>query len=85
MRSMGTFQKALRLADAALALDLEPLPYGDPRHVDLSAGRDSDDLKHLRIFLQDYDAAANRFAKAVFTGHRGCGKTTELFRLMHDV
>ena len=42
-------------------------------------------MKRLRIRLEDFDARQNQFAKIAFTGNRGCGKSTELFRLEHDL
>lgn len=81
----GLPQKATLLSEVPAAMDQEPLPFGDPRYVDLSKGRGSDELSELGVYLRTHDASANRFAKAAFTGHRGCGKTTELLRVMHDL
>jgi hypothetical protein len=82
---MTTFKKASRLTEVAAAVDLKPLESGDPRYVDISAGRGTNELAHLRLHLADHDARANRFAKIAFTGHRGCGKSTELLCLEHEI
>jgi hypothetical protein len=79
------FQPVRRLRDVSRAVQLQPLESGDPRYVDLSGGRRTDDLAEMRVCLEDFDAQENRFAKIAFTGHRGCGKSTELLRLEHDV
>lgn len=39
----------------------------------------------MALHLQDFDAAQNRFAHVAFTGHRGSGKSTELYHLEHDL
>lgn len=82
---MFEFQKATRLSEVAAAVDLQPLESGDPRYVDVSAGRGTNPLKRLRLTLEGCDAEQNRFAKIAFSGHRGCGKSTELLRLEHEV
>ncbi|HKI19656.1 MAG TPA: hypothetical protein VKA15_17345, partial [Isosphaeraceae bacterium] len=73
------------LSQVAMAFDLQPLESGDPRYVDITAGRGSDQLAHLRRCLLEYDEQENRFAKIAFTGHRGSGKSTELLRLEQDL
>lgn len=85
MMAMDQYSRAKRLTEVAAAVDLTPLESGDPRYVDISEGRGTDALKKLRLCLHDHDARANRFAKIAFTGHRGCGKSTELLRLEHEV
>lgn len=55
----------------------------DPRYVDLTDVRGGDDLAALitrRIRRSDRPPSPAPI-KLLFTGHRGCGKTTELFRL----
>jgi hypothetical protein len=81
---MHEFHPATRLSEVAAAVDLQPLESGDPRYVDMAAGRETDQLQRLRLCLEDYDARRNRFAKIGFTGHRGSGKSTELLRLEHE-
>lgn len=87
MRYFNTvmFVKAERLEQVAACVTLEPLESGDPRYVDTSKGRDTKELKKLRLHLGDTDASKNHFAKVAFTGHRGCGKSTELLKLEHDL
>jgi hypothetical protein len=61
------------------------LPLGDQRYVDLSPGRDTKELRQLRLHLEDQSGRDDRFAKVPFTGRRGCGKSTELLRLEHEL
>ena len=82
---MEDYRRAARLRDVGAAVRVQPLESGDRRYVDLGRGRRTDDLKLLRICLQDHDADRNSFAKVALTGHRGCGKSTELLRLEHDL
>jgi hypothetical protein len=82
---MEDFRPVARLRDVGAAVRVQPLESGDSRYVDLGRGRRTDDLKLLRICLQDHDADRNSFAKVALTGHRGCGKSTELLRLEHDL
>jgi hypothetical protein len=83
---MSEFRKATKLSEVAAAVEVQPLAPGDIRYEDLSAGRGgSDELVLLHECLKNYDAHAGRFAKIAFTGHRGTGKTTELYRLERDV
>ncbi len=83
---MSEFRKATKLSEVASVVDLEPLKSGDDRYFDMAAGRGrTNPLAHMRQCLLENDAGAGRFAKIAFTGHRGCGKTTELLRFEHDV
>ena len=82
---MPEYLPATSLSQVAAAFDLRPLASGDPRYVDVTAGRGSDQLAHLRRCLLEYDEKDNRFAKIAFTGHRGSGKSTELLRLEHEL
>ncbi len=63
----------------------EPLESGDPRYVDVSAGRGTRELRKMRLCIEDHRARDGRYAKIAFTGHRGAGKSTELLRLEHDL
>ena len=60
----------------------EALPTNDPRYVEFSAERHS-------VGLRDKLAGTIRREKdptcQLLSGHRGCGKTTELFRLADDL
>ena len=79
------FRPAQTLPEVARQATLEPLPLGDPRYVDLSAGQETRDLKLLRQYVEEQSADDRRYALAAFSGHRGCGKTTQLLRLEHDL
>ena len=74
-----------QLRDVSEAVRLQPLASGDPRYVDISKGRLDVDLAMMRNRLGDFQAESNQFAKFTFTGHAGCGKSTELLRLEHDL
>jgi len=78
---MSKDRRAENLTEVAAQATLEPLRTGDDRYVDMSKGRESSDLEMMQVHLQDHRASDNRFAKIAFTGHRGCGKSTELYRL----
>lgn len=83
---MKDFVKATNLDDIVKKVDLIPLPSGDPRYVDISAGRGgSSELKLLRDRLKDFEGGDVGFAQFAFTGHRGSGKSTELLRIENDV
>lgn len=75
------------LQEVAAVMDLRPLKPGDWRYVDISKGRRSSALPQLRVRLEDAAAAVDAlgFVKLALTGHRGCGKSTELLRLEHDL
>lgn len=55
-----------------------PLPSGDPRYVDCTAVRGNED-----VVTQLYRCItwSDTLTTQLFTGHRGCGKSTELLRL----
>lgn len=82
---MQGFEPVRRLRDVSRAVELQPLTSGDSRYVDMSEGRSTIDLGMMRSSLEDFDARQGRFAKFTFTGHRGCGKSTELLRLENDL
>lgn len=79
------FHPAQTLAEVARQATLEPLKPGDPRYVNLSAGQETRDLRLLRQYVEDQSADDRRYALAAFSGHRGCGKTTQLLRLQEDL
>lgn len=81
---MTNFKKAERLEEVANETTVGPLQIGDPRYVDLLAGRQIDDRKILLLRLEDA-AQFEQYAKIGFTGHRGCGKTTELNQLAKEL
>ena len=82
---MQGIEPAKRLRDVRRAVELQPLASGDSRYVDISGGRSTIDLGMMRSSLEDFDAQRDQFAKITFTGHRGCGKSTELLRLENDL
>jgi len=82
---MSEYKKATKLTEVAAAVDQRPLKSGDPRYVETSRGRGTDDLKQLHLCLMDHAAARDHFAKITLTGHRGCGKSTELLKLEHEI
>jgi len=55
-----------------------PLPSGDPRYVDCTSVRGNEDVVS-RMF--DAITWSEADTHQLFTGHRGCGKSTELLRL----
>ncbi len=63
-----------------------PLPNGDPRYTDLSEVRGEDqnfvDLvaNAMNLGLSEEDLS-DKCYRQLITGHRGCGKSTELLRL----
>jgi len=79
------FRTAQTLAEVARQATLEPLRPGDPRYANLSAGQETRDLRLLRQYVEDQNADDRRYALAAFSGHRGCGKTTQLLRLQEDL
>jgi hypothetical protein len=82
---MKPFEKATKIQKTSSALSLGALKYGDPRYVSLAKGRDSLELEQMRIHIRDADGKRGDFAKVAFMGHRGCGKTTELRLLEHEL
>lgn len=75
---MNVDPPADNLKDAYNAVKLDPLPSGDPRWVDCSQARGGTDvvgLTALRIESSSLPVAQ------LISGHRGCGKSTELLRL----
>jgi hypothetical protein len=79
------FRPAQTLAEVARQATLEPLKPGDPRYVDLSTGQETLDLRLLRQYVEDQSTNDLRYALAAFSGHRGCGKTTQLLRLQEEL
>ena len=69
---------ATTLKDAYNAVDpAQPLFPHDPRYVDLTPVRGTDVVDSLFTNL----TWSQRFLSQLITGHRGCGKSTELLRL----
>ncbi len=77
-------QLAKTLAEATPALDFEiPLESNDQRYVDLGQSRGTDVCRRLQTLLERQPA--DRWMHAVFSSHRGAGKSTELKRLASAV
>ncbi len=75
---------ATSLEAATEALDfVRPLQSGDPRWQNLNPARGGDVAKIIARYLTR--AVPGRFQHVVFASHRGAGKSTELFRLAHDL
>jgi len=75
-------------AEAYIAVNPdEALPSGDPRYVALDAVRGTRNIaESLRALItvreSSFGAETSRdYARFLVTGHSGCGKTTELYRL----
>ncbi len=83
MNPFHDFHPAKTLSEVAAQTILEALPPGDPRYADLSAGRSGNDLLKLKQFIRNC-RDQKRYAVATLTGHRGCGKSTELKRLIEE-
>jgi len=79
------FRPAQTLPEVARQATLEPLKPGDPRYFNLSAGQETRDLRLLRQYIEDQSADDLRYALAAFSGHRGCGKTTQLLRMQEEL
>ncbi len=78
---MHEVERAATLPEVGRHASLEPLRPGDPRYVDVTEGHGSNQIRQMQVCLQDVDASENHYGKIAFTGHRGCGKSTELYRL----
>ena len=72
---------AENVLDAWDMLDVVPLPTNDNRYVDCSQVRDSNVVKKLANKLRVH-ARKGKYMHTLFTGYRGDGKSTELFRFM---
>lgn len=70
--------------DAWNMLTLQPLLAGDTRYADCSAARGINVVKKLCTELRLH-SSSNRHMHALFTGYRGDGKTTELYRFMNSI
>ena len=69
---------AANLKDAYNAVLLDPLQSGDPRWVDCSQARGGTDVMGLLALRIE---GSSRSTSQLISGHRGCGKSTELLRL----
>ncbi|WP_414542574.1 hypothetical protein [Nostoc sp. CCY0012] len=76
--SQSSFQRANTLKSAFLACNVEPLEPAEMEryYVDLSVVRKTSAIDNVSTILDFQDAGD--FTTILFTGHRGCGKSTEL-------
>ncbi|BAZ40587.1 hypothetical protein NIES4101_65480 [Calothrix sp. NIES-4101] len=79
--SQSSFQRANTLKAAFLACNVEPLAPAEMEryYVDLSAVRKTSAIDNVSTIL-DFQEAGD-FTTILFTGHRGCGKSTELKKI----
>lgn len=71
---------ATTLRDAYNNTDpVQPLPAGDPRYVDCTPVRGQENL--IDQMFKNITWSQAPLTAQLFTGHRGCGKSTELLRL----
>jgi hypothetical protein len=70
---------ATDIKDAYNAVTLDPLQSGDPRYVDCSPAR-GEDGDIVNILAWRIDNSKSPMTQLI-SGHRGCGKSTELLRL----
>lgn len=70
---------AATLRDVFNTANPAPLPSGDPRYVDCTEVRGNEDV--VRQLFQHITWSDLPATTQLFTGHRGCGKSTELLRL----
>lgn len=78
--------RATSLREVPLVAKVEPLPIGDSRYAVLRDGSRQREI--AKIVAQLRDAASVGQAsdqKIVLVGHKGTGKTTELFRIERDL
>jgi hypothetical protein len=79
---MSVISPTAKLKDAYNSVKLDPLESGDPRYVDCSPARGGEDVvKFLSLRIEN----SNRPISQLISGHRGCGKSTELKRLVKDL
>ncbi|MFN6525907.1 P-loop NTPase fold protein [Nostoc sp. ChiSLP03a] len=77
----SSFQRANTLKAAFLACNVEPLEPAEMEryYVDLSLVRKTSAIDNVSTIL-DFQEAGD-FTTILFTGHRGCGKSTELKKI----
>jgi len=79
---MCSIPPAANLKDAYNAVKLDPLESDDPRYVDCSEARGGEDV--VRTLAWRIESSSRPLAQLI-SGHRGCGKSTELLRLVKDL
>ena len=80
----SSYPLADNLKDAYRVCDVVPLQDEllERYYVDLSETRKTDALDEINLVLEDQKAS--EFSTILFTGHRGCGKSTELRQIQHQ-
>ena len=77
---MNNLKLAVSIPEAfAAAAPDEALPSGDPRYVELRSCRGGENI--VEDLARQITWTTEGYLKLLLTGHRGCGKTTELYRL----
>ena len=77
---MNCTPPAANLKDAYNSVLIDPLQSGDPRWVDCSSARgDTDVVGLLALRIEGSSCCTAQ----LISGHRGCGKSTELLRLVN--
>lgn len=80
-----TFEVATNIDDAFRACNPDtPLPAGDPRYTELSRVR-GEYTKIIDSINRSINRSNDSHSKFVISGHRGCGKSTELLRLQKEL
>ena len=76
-----SFERAQALKDVFRVTNpILPLESGDPQYVDCTEVRGNEDVVS-QLFDTIIWAGEENYTHQLFTGHRGCGKSTELLRL----
>lgn len=79
---MSNASCAADLKAAYNEVKLDPLMSGDPRYVDCSSARGGEDV--VKLLCTRIENSPRPMAQLI-SGHRGCGKSTELLRLVDDL
>jgi len=78
-------QKASRINEIYQLVDPEePISRADPRYVDLSPARGDEDFAR-HILRRVRNSRPGQYHCHLVTGHRGCGKSTELLSLKAEL
>jgi energy-coupling factor transporter ATP-binding protein EcfA2 len=78
-------QKASRINEIYQLVDPEePISRADPRYVDLSSARGDEDFARY-ILRRVRNSRPGQYHCHLVTGHRGCGKSTELLSLKAEL
>ena len=80
----SSYPLADNLKDAYRVCDVVPLQDEqlDRYYVDLSQSRKNNAIGRISMILEDQEST--NFMTILFTGHRGCGKSTELRQIERE-